>query len=332
MRALVLSGGGALGAFEAGLIRGIWDAGERFDLICGTSIGAINASFVAQDKIDELSAVWHGIGNRQPPVIQYVDQVQRAIAFVTECEAVGRGDVPKLAEAVLRWMQIGSKKALLQLRGFVSPNAITEILGALDFNALKSSLIVTASNLTFGSSDAFYAFIGPEALGAEKTFLSAREGLVSHPLMYENFALAVRASAAIPFAFEPVPMNLGAQGNKDYVDGGVANNVPVSLAADAGSDDILVVLLQPAQATQPIYQTGNLVEIGLGSLTLMQQRLLEQDMNSANQRSGVNVRSVRPSAALPLSILDFGNQAAINAAFDQGQQAAQQIKALEKVR
>jgi|GEM_PF-6126943 len=45
MKALVLSGGGARGAYEAGLVCGLANAGERFDLVCGTSIGAINASF-----------------------------------------------------------------------------------------------------------------------------------------------------------------------------------------------------------------------------------------------------------------------------------------------
>ena len=330
MRALVLSGGGALGAFEAGVIRGLWDAGERFDLICGTSIGAINASFVAQGKVDELSTLWHGISNRQPSVIDYIDQVQRALVFVTDLEAVGRGSVLRLPSLALRWMQLGSKKALLQLRGLVKPDAVTQILQAeLNFNSLQSSLIVTASNLTFGSSDAFYVFIGPEAANAEKAFLSSREGFVNHALTYENFATAVRASAAIPLAFEPVPMNLGTQGNKDYVDGGVANNVPASLAADAGATDILAVLLQPAQTTQPTYPTASILEIGVASLTLMQQRLLEQDMNSANRRAGVNVRYVRPPSALPMSVLDFGNQAAINAAFDSGQQAAQQVKTLE---
>src|ERR1700676_1802449 len=130
MRALVLSGGGALGAFEAGVVRGLWDAGERFDLICGTSIGAINASFVAQAKIDELSTLWHGIGNRKPSVIDYLDQVQRALVFVTDLEAVGRGNLFRIPSVAARWMQLGSKKALLQLRGFVKPDAVTEILRA----------------------------------------------------------------------------------------------------------------------------------------------------------------------------------------------------------
>src|SRR5690606_17340823 len=51
---LVLSGGGARGAYEAGIIRYIRDelppkvrAHARFEIICGTSVGAINGCFLA---------------------------------------------------------------------------------------------------------------------------------------------------------------------------------------------------------------------------------------------------------------------------------------------
>ena len=40
MKALVLSGGGARGAYEAGVACGLVAAGEQFDLVCSTSIGA----------------------------------------------------------------------------------------------------------------------------------------------------------------------------------------------------------------------------------------------------------------------------------------------------
>ena len=63
MRALVLSGGGAKGAYEAGVVVTLIDEfKENFDIICGTSIGAINASLVAQENTAELAQLWRGIG------------------------------------------------------------------------------------------------------------------------------------------------------------------------------------------------------------------------------------------------------------------------------
>lgn len=48
MRALVLSGGGARGAFQAGVIRSLAARGFFWDVIAGVSVGAINGSFIAQ--------------------------------------------------------------------------------------------------------------------------------------------------------------------------------------------------------------------------------------------------------------------------------------------
>jgi len=57
-RSLVLSGGGARGAYEVGVVKALHEKGVRFDLIFGTSIGAINATFIAQGDIEHLEYLW----------------------------------------------------------------------------------------------------------------------------------------------------------------------------------------------------------------------------------------------------------------------------------
>ena len=72
--ALVLSGGGARGAYEAGVLRYLrgelaeaLGAQPRIDLICGTSIGAVNACFLASHadrpelQGDALVDVWRSL-------------------------------------------------------------------------------------------------------------------------------------------------------------------------------------------------------------------------------------------------------------------------------
>jgi predicted acylesterase/phospholipase RssA len=54
--ALVLSGGGALGAFQVGAIKRLWESGYRPDLICGISVGAINAVKLAEGDTPEGTA------------------------------------------------------------------------------------------------------------------------------------------------------------------------------------------------------------------------------------------------------------------------------------
>ncbi len=55
---LFLQGGGAKGAFQAGVITALDERGIKFDVICGTSIGAINGYFVYTDNITLLKDMW----------------------------------------------------------------------------------------------------------------------------------------------------------------------------------------------------------------------------------------------------------------------------------
>ena len=53
---LVLQGGGALGAYQAGVYQALHEAGIEPDWVIGTSIGAINASLIAGNKPDDRLA------------------------------------------------------------------------------------------------------------------------------------------------------------------------------------------------------------------------------------------------------------------------------------
>jgi NTE family protein len=64
--ALVLGGGGVLGAAEVGMARALADRGIRPDLVLGTSIGALNGVFLAADPsptgVDRLADLWQELG------------------------------------------------------------------------------------------------------------------------------------------------------------------------------------------------------------------------------------------------------------------------------
>src|SRR4051794_40776255 len=60
--AFVLGGGGVLGAVEVGMVRALFRAGYRPDVVVGTSIGAVNGALVAADPsegvTDRLVRLW----------------------------------------------------------------------------------------------------------------------------------------------------------------------------------------------------------------------------------------------------------------------------------
>lgn len=58
MKVLVLSGGGARGAYQMGCIEALMDRGERWDAIVGTSVGALNAAGLSYLGLAHLKDIW----------------------------------------------------------------------------------------------------------------------------------------------------------------------------------------------------------------------------------------------------------------------------------
>lgn len=82
--AFVLGGGGLLGAVEVGMLRALFEAGVKPDLILGTSVGALNGALVAahpgDDVIDRLVGLWESaVTNREVYGDGAVRQVTRAV-------------------------------------------------------------------------------------------------------------------------------------------------------------------------------------------------------------------------------------------------------------
>jgi len=66
---LIMQGGGSLGAYECGVYKTLAKRGKKFDIIAGTSIGAINAAIIAGSKNDgepakQLEDFWLDIAEK----------------------------------------------------------------------------------------------------------------------------------------------------------------------------------------------------------------------------------------------------------------------------
>lgn len=63
--ALVLAGGGSLGAVQVGMLQALVEAGVTFDLVVGASVGAINGAYFAArptaEGVAELTQIWLGL-------------------------------------------------------------------------------------------------------------------------------------------------------------------------------------------------------------------------------------------------------------------------------
>jgi NTE family protein len=348
MNAIVFSGGGAKGAYEAGLVSTlITEYDEKFDVVCGTSIGAINASFTAQDKITELAGVWRTIKEANivdpvPRVAAIQKLLNEAVAVVEAHGLVKFEMVARTSLDTISSLQVLSPlEKLVTVTGALEPTGAQKILsGNLSLSDVKRILIVSATNLTCQRQETFFTFPG-DYVQHQAAFCKAEPEAI--PFRPDLFAETVRASGAIPGAFEPVRLPVQPASPWAYVDGGVTNNTPIGQAIDAGADSITIVYVDPdsGPSQQP---SANLAEILMGCFSLMQQRILALDYQTAlrvNDAVGANandtkgkqivrIRTFRPATALAPGIIDFNKQDLVDSAFADGQAAARNAALRER--
>jgi CRP-like cAMP-binding protein/predicted acylesterase/phospholipase RssA len=327
-RALVLSGGGARGAYEAGVVTALFER-EQFEIVCGTSIGAINAAVAAQGATDQLRPLWRGVPERA--VIRGVSPIEEFRAVFGRNGSHRKRNLRGFAADVARAvgaLKFARPQLVRRMTHLLDPAPLVEMLNTvLDRSELQRTLIVGVTNLTRARPEAFYWF--PDAdVAFERTF--AEEENASVRLVDENYVAAILASAAIPLAFPNVSLADRDGVVCDYIDGGVGNNTPIRQAIDAGADEITVVIADHIALRDRDHRMEDFGSIALVAQDVMQQQVLELDLkltrrvNEAVLRGAapgkrfVKLRTIGPSINIPLPILGFADLETIDRAFDQG--------------
>lgn len=236
---LVLTGGGARAAYQVGVLRGVaeilaqagWSPQRNpYDIICGTSAGAINATALACHA-DDFDAG-----------LQMVSRVWENFA----AEQVYRADSLGVARSGARWLSLLSFGWLLRKWRANPPNAlldntplVTLLNRMLNFPRLDAALLdgalhalaVTASSYTAGRHITFYqteAEIAPW-VRSQRVAMRGQIG-VEHLL----------ASSAIPLIFPATPIYC--EGRREYFgDGSMRQLAPISPAIHLGADRVLVI-------------------------------------------------------------------------------------------
>lgn len=307
-RALVVSGAGARGSYEAGalkwLFRNVQSSGQPFDVICGTSAGAINAAFAAQgtpQSIEQTELLWKGMPDAD--VLKLVPQAQDLANAAEELKGSSRHGYPAKLNYFFRAKRdiqaAGPPADLVKIMGVVDDSGIQGLVKKypLDLNALQTSVVLTATNVTTLTADSFYKFVGSDAQTRAEQFISRatpsgrlpslngapplRQNVSTHhSLTPENFVDAVLASAAVPGVFQPVAVKRAESDDVDlYVDGGVANNTPVGLAVTAGATDVTVIMVDaPDEMPAP---PKTILELLLATQSVSSHRILESDVTIA---------------------------------------------------
>jgi NTE family protein len=264
--ALVLTGGGARAAYQAGVLAAITrmlppGAPCPFRIICGTSAGAINAAILAANAGDfdlgvrRILGTWDSL---RPSSVHYTDPLV-------------------VARAAARWVWAfvggGSHERPVSL---LDNTPLRDLVNRLvDFPAVRAAisrgqleaLCVTASSYDTGRSVSF--FEGTDGL---QPWSRARRSGVRATLGAEHLI----GSAAIPFIYPPERI-----GDEHFGDGAVQQLAPMSPALQLGADRVFVVgvgQLGPLSGATAVSGHPSLGRIGAHLLDAVFPDTLEVDL------------------------------------------------------
>ena len=241
---LVLPGGGARSAYQAGVLKAIADilpgnAENPFQVISGASSGALNAVLLAssakqfREGVRRLNGIWENF---------HVDKVFRTDAWT----AVKSG---------FRWAVTFATAGLVkgQPRSVLDNSPLRELLEshirfariqqAIDSGVLRA-VSVTASGYTSGTSVTFYQGIKGLVPWKRTRRLGRPEELTLDHLM---------ASSAIPVLFPAVKLH-----NEYYGDGSMRQTAPLSPALHMGANRLLIIGVR-SSGTDPAPANGVIV-------------------------------------------------------------------------
>ena len=206
-RVLVLQGGGALGAYQAGVYQALDEAGVAPDWVIGTSIGAINAALIAGSKpgerLDKLREFWrrveHGkfLGSQMPS--WFTAAARNMMAVTSGVPGFFR---PNPAAFFSQHTPLGADNA-----GYYSTEPLAQTLNELiDWGQVNTGGV----RLTVGAA---------KVQTSEMVYFDSRDMPLGLP--------HVMASGALPPAFPAVRID-----GELYWDGGILSNTPVEVVFD----------------------------------------------------------------------------------------------------
>lgn len=233
--ALVLSGGGARGAYQVGFLRALAEhrPGLQIPIVTGVSAGAINAAYLAsqvaefRDKAETLAGLWSGLTT---------DQIFRV-------------DIASLARNVLSWgarLFLGQASRRIQARSLVDTSPLCAMLEHL-LQPVHRQLPGIAQNLVHGGLKAVAVTASSYSTGQSVTWVQGDPPAPAHgQRKFMRCKLRIDhilASAALPLLFPAVRIN-----RRWFGDGGIRMTAPLAPAVHLGAEKILAISTRYARS------------------------------------------------------------------------------------
>lgn len=229
---LVLQGGGALGAYQAGVYQALHEHNLVPDWIVGTSIGAINAALIAgnepANRLQQVKAFWDRVSHPDAlDMSQVGDSLRRTNIWFNTLDTVMRGVPGFFTPRLFSGFPYGLKVPPEQASYYDTSELGATLKELVDFDYLNLDdgmrLTVNAINVGTGQLKHFDSING--------------DVCVDH----------VRASGSLPPAFAPVRID-----GELYWDGGLYSNTPLeSVLRELPSGDTICFMVDLWSADGP---------------------------------------------------------------------------------
>jgi NTE family protein len=235
--ALILSGGGARGAYQVGVLKAIAHLQPQgghnpFDIICGTSAGAINACVLACESdhyghaVTRLEHLWSNLDSRKIHKVGFLQLLKSTLRIFASFFHEGK--------------ITGKPRALLDnsplrdlLESHIDFSKLPERLAQGDLTALS----ITALAYNSGKNVSFYQ--GADAVDNWRR--NQRVGL--RTVLNHNHLMA---SSALPAIFPPVKIQ-----GEYFGDGAIRQSAPLSTALHLGAHRLFVIGVSHNAREQP---------------------------------------------------------------------------------
>lgn len=233
--ALVLQGGGALGAFQGGVVESLAELSIDVDWVAGISIGAVNAAIIAgnppERRVAQLTRFWELVSGCLPGMALPEEMQLREAMHLGAAAAVAAWGVPGFFHPhfLPSWLApAGSSAALSYYDTAPLRKTLDDLVDWDRVNHGPMRFSVGAVDIETGNF-AYFDNRDPRWKGR----IDARH---------------VMASGALPPGFAPVEID-----GRHYWDGGLVSNTPLSHVLDHQGGDLLVfqVDLFPAEGPLP---------------------------------------------------------------------------------
>jgi NTE family protein len=238
----VLSGGGSRGAYEAGIIQYLrTDLAKRLgrhvpiDIVTGTSVGAINAAFLASTMEDPAAQCRRLIDAWRALRIEELIGLGARDLWRATTQLFGREPPPPTPGS----FRYGGLLDTSGLERFVIKNIPWSGIERNLKSGVLHAMSVSATHIATGHTVVFVSAAGPVPTGWSK------DPFVRHQTARIG-PRHVLASAAIPLLFPSVKV-----GDSFYTDGGLRQNTPMSPAIRLGADKMLMVSLRHVDEVAP---------------------------------------------------------------------------------